>query len=61
MEIYKAKVTATNERLTVYKTSSGYWYDYENMATDKPPSAVKAGKKMFSADELELNKKPIRQ
>lgn len=60
MDIYKAKVLATNERLKVYKLANGNWYDYDGMEQDKPPTAVKADKKEFSAKELQLNKKPIK-
>jgi len=60
MEIYKAKVLATAERLTVYKLANGNWYDYENQGQDKPPTAVRADKKEFRTDELQLNKKPVK-
>lgn len=60
MDIYKAKVTDTGERLKVYKLANNNWYDYDAMEQDKAPTAVKAGKKMFSAGELQLNKKPIK-
>ncbi len=60
MEIYKAKVLDTNERLTVYKLANGNYYDYEAMEHELPPSAVKANKKEFRANELQLNKKPIK-
>lgn len=60
MDIYKAKVLATNEHIKVYKLANGNWYDHENMEQDKPPSAVKADKKEFKTSELQLNKKPIK-
>ena len=60
MEIYKAKVIDTGERLKVYKLANGNWYDYDNMDKDAPPSAVKANKKEFSAEELQLNKRPFK-
>lgn len=60
MDIYKAKVIATKEILKVYKLANGNWYDYDNQQQDKPPVAVKANKKEFSPDELQLNKKPFK-
>ena len=60
MDIYKAKVLATGERLKVYELANGNWYDYENQEQDKLPVAVKANKKEFTPNELELNKRPIK-
>ena len=60
MDIYKARVIATAERLKVYRLANGNWYDYDNQEQDKPPVAVKANKKEFSSDELQLNKKPVK-
>ena len=60
MDIYKAKVLATGEKLIVYKLANSNWYDYENQEQDKLPVAVKANKKEFTPDELELNKRPIK-
>ena len=60
MDIYKAKVIDTSERLKVYRLANGNWYDYDNQEQDKPPIAVNAGKKEFLPDELQLNKKPIK-
>lgn len=60
MDIYKAKVIATAERLKVYKTANGTWYDYDNQDEKQPPSAPKAGKKEFQPEELEVNKHPFK-
>lgn len=60
MDIYKAKVLATSERIKVYELANGNWYDYEHQEQDKPPIAVKANKKEFSPDELQVNKKPVK-
>lgn len=50
---YNATVRATGEKLTVYKLiQAGTFYDYDNMGGDKPPAAMKAGKKEFRPDEL---------
>lgn len=60
MDIYKAKVIATNETLKVYKLANGGYYDYENQEEEDPPAAKKAGKKEFRPEELAVNKKPIK-
>ena len=60
MDIYKAKVLATGEKLTVYKLANGSWYDHENMEQDAPPAAPKANKKEFRPNELQLNKRPFK-
>ena len=48
----KATIKATGETINVYSLSNGNYYDYDNMGADKPPSAMKAGKKEFKKDEL---------
>ena len=60
MDIYKAKIKETGERLKVYELANGNWYDYDNQEQDKPPTAVKANKKEFRPGELQLNKKPFK-
>ena len=60
MDIYKAKVIETSERIKVYKLANGNWYDHDNQRQDLPPAAPKAGKKEFTPDELELNKRPFK-
>ena len=60
MDIYKAKVLATGERLKVYELANGNWYDFDGMEQDKAPTAVKARKKEFNSNELQLNKKSIK-
>lgn len=51
-EIKKVTVKATGEEINVYQLRLGNYYDYDNMSADKPPSAIKAGKKEFKKDEL---------
>lgn len=60
MDIYKAKVLATNERIKVYELANGNWYDHDNMEQDLPPAATLANKKEFETGELQLNKNPIK-
>lgn len=54
--IYYARVKATGEVLTVYKMKDGNYYDYENMGSDFPPKAIRAGKKQFEPYELIIGK-----
>ena len=51
----KATIKATGEKLNVYSLRNGNYYNYDNMGSGKPPSAIKAGKKEFKKDELIFN------
>lgn len=53
---FEAIVKSTKEPLKVYKLASGNYYDYDRMGSHEPPSAIKAGKKEFTPDELIIGK-----
>ena len=48
----KATIKTTGETITVFSLNNGSYYDYYNMGEEKPPSAIKAGKKEFEKGEL---------
>ena len=53
---WMVKILATGEVIRVYRLTNGNYYDSEKMAENKPPKAIKAGKKEFFPLEIEFVK-----
>lgn len=56
---YNATVKSTGEKIKVYPSRNlpDVWYDFDNMGCDKPPAAMRAGKKQFQSSELIIHEK----